>query len=416
VPRAIRSLGKLCCIILRDTLAISGALLRGDITAAGGRTRLLAVSVQDDLVSIIVAVQRLLPLWRLPRRDVDRILIVKLDRLGDMVTTTPVFDALRTLFPRARLDLVAHPTPLALLEGDERLGQRFAYRSWLYHPLPILPAGLTGWGLVLRLLWRRYPLVVYLRGSFPFLLLGLTSRLAATKFIVAEPVITRYMKALEALFGPLPHPEPRLHVSGAALRFAHDLLARADGSSGPSVVIHAAASQAAKIWPAERFAALADQLVESHNARVHFLGTPQERAGLEKIVSLAAHPHAVHCGLRLPQVVALIAAGDLFIGNDSGLAHIAAAVGTRLVVLWGPANLSMARPKARPEDCIILYHDVPCREGCPEIKCVNPNPLECLTRTQVADVVAAARRLLKAPGDNGRQALPVLVSGGSSRS
>ena len=61
--------------------------------------------------------------------------------------------------------------PLALLEGDERIHERIPYKSWLYHPLPILPPGLGKWLLVLRLLFRRYPLVVYLRGSFPFLLL-----------------------------------------------------------------------------------------------------------------------------------------------------------------------------------------------------------------------------------------------------
>jgi ADP-heptose:LPS heptosyltransferase len=318
---------------------------------------------------------------------------------------------LHQLYPGARLDIVGHPTALALLEGDERIGERIPYRSSLYHPLPLLPP-VRALSVVFKLLWRRYPVVVYLRGSFPFLLLGLTSRLAATKFVVAEPVITRYRKALEALFGPLPHPRARLHIDDGARRFAHELLSAADGASGPRgprVVIHAAASAATKIWPAERFAELADQLVEKYNAQVHFLGSPDEKTGLERIARLARQRHAVHCSLKIPEVVAVIGAADLFIGNDSGLSHIAAAVDTRLVILWGPANLSMARPEAPPGDCIILYHEVACRNACPEFKCVNPHAFECLTRTQVADVLEAASQLVSPVPAEGRR-LPLQLA------
>src|SRR5262249_44627102 len=115
---------------------------------------------------------------------------------------------------------------------------------------------------------------------------------------------------------------------------------------------------------------------------------------LDTIASHTTHSHSYHTNLRLSQVVATIAACDLFIGNDSGLAHIAAAVGTRLVVLWGPVNLSMARPKVPANRCTILYHDLPCRASCPEYKCTNPVHLECLMRTEVDQVIRAVEDLL----------------------
>jgi ADP-heptose:LPS heptosyltransferase len=408
--RYVRSLFLLGCIALRETARILIAFLRGDRHGAGAHARVLAVSVHDDLVTLVTALQRLVPLRPRPSAEVDRVLIVKLDRIGDMVTTTPVFDALHALFPKARLDIVGHPGPLSLLEGDERIGERFAYQSWLYHPCRLFPPRWGEWVLAFRMLRRRYPLVVYLRGSFPFLLLALTSRVAAAKFLVAEPVITRYLKALESLFGPLPHPRPRLHVGAGAARCAEALLSGGGHPPGPRVVIHAAASAATKIWPLERFAALADQLAEVYGAGVHFLAGPGEKAGLETIARLAGRTHSYHGTLRLSQVVALIAAADLFIGNDSGLSHIAAAVGTRLVVLWGPANLSMARPQSPPEDCVILYHDLPCRERCPEFRCNNPTTLECLRRIQTADVLEACRQLLKGfAGLPARRHAPAIV-------
>jgi ADP-heptose:LPS heptosyltransferase len=411
VLRSLGSLSKFFWIIIRETGRIFFALVCGNFRLAGERARVLAISAHNDMVLMISALQRVLRIWPTPKPDIDRILIVKLDRIGDMVTTTPVFDVLRSLFPRARLDIVGHPVPLSLLEGDERIGERIPYRSWLYHALPVLPPGPFAWLLILKLLWRRYPLVVYLRGSFPFLALGLTSRLAATKFVVAEPVIERYLKPLEVLYGPLSHPEPQLHLGSDAARSGRELLEKDNVQGGPQVVIHASASTATKVWPPERFAAVADQLVEHYGARVHFLGSPADQPTLRSIARLSTHSHQFHCNLRLAEVVGVLAAADLFIGNDSGLSHVAAAVKTRLVVLWGPANLSMARPKAPAERCTILYHDVACRRTCPEVRCVNPIELECLMRIQTEDVLAAAGEHLRR-----RSALPLCLAVSSSSS
>src|SRR5438105_11242137 len=140
--RGIRSLLKLCWLVLRETALTAYALLRADFPLAGIHFRILATSIHEDLLQFLAALQRRLPFLRLPDPRIDRILIVKLDRIGDMVTTTPVFDALRELFPRASLDIVGHPVPLSLLEGDERIRERMPYRSWLYHPSLILPGGL----------------------------------------------------------------------------------------------------------------------------------------------------------------------------------------------------------------------------------------------------------------------------------
>jgi ADP-heptose:LPS heptosyltransferase len=218
-------------------------------------------------------------------------------------------------------------------------------------------------------------------------------------------VVNRYLKALEPLLGAVERRPPRLHIDPSAGERAGHLLNGGE-SAGPRIVIHASASAATKVWPSERFAALADQLAFHHAARVHFLGSAEDRPCLEQISRLAQSSHSFHCALPLQEVVAMIAACDLFIGNDSGLSHIAAAVETPLIVLWGPANLNMARPEAPPERCAVLYHELPCREGCPEATCSNPSPYECLLRTEVEDVLAAVRGQLE-PGLS-RWALPVL--------
>lgn len=380
------------------------ALLRGDTSSAADHAREVAGILHEDLTKAVVAIQKILPLWRTDAEKVERILIVKLDRIGDMVLTTPVLDALRRAFPRARIDIVGHPAPLTLLEGDERLNERTPYKTWMYHSLPLRPGGPRTWALVWRLLRRRYPLVVYLRGSFPFLWLALTSRFAAARFLPGEPAVTRYLKAIEPFTGPVANRMPRLTVRAETRNFAQDLLAT-DGRDGPVVVIHAAASTPAKIWPLERFAALADRLKREVGARVHFLGSLQDSDGLKRIAERAEESHTYHSTLRLPQVSGVIACADLFIGNDSGLSHIANAVSTPEVIIWGPVNLSMARPEAPASRCIVLYHDLACRSDCRETSCDNPISFECLLRTQTEDVFEAACALLN--GGVARQPLPL---------
>src|SRR5207253_8268354 len=132
-----------------------------------------------------------------------------------------------------------------------------------------------------------------------------------------------------------------------------------------------------------------------------------DKAVLDRIAAQSARSHAYHSSLRLPEAAALIDRCDLFIGNDSGLAHIAAAVGTRMIVLWGPVNMSMARPTAPRERCTILYHELPCRAQCPEFRCINPVHLECLMRTDVEMVFQAVQRMLEAaPTRNGKPGVP----------
>src|SRR5438132_5336760 len=322
--RGIRSFLKLCWLVFREIGLTAYALLRGEFPLAGIHFRILATSIHEDVLQFLVALQRRLPFWRLHDGQIDRILIVKLDRIGDMVTTTPVFDALHALFPQASLDIVGHPVPLSLLEGDERIRERIPYRSWLYHPSLIVPGGPRAWWLVLKLLRRRYPLIVYLRGTFAFLPLGLFSRLAAAKFVPGEPVIDRYLKSLQP-FGPVSSRQPQLRVAPDAATAARKLLAEPPHHAGPAIVVHAAAGAATKMWPAERYAGLADKLADSLDARVHFLGSKSDKAVLDRIAAQSARSHAYHSSLRLPEAAALIDRCDLFIGNDSGLAHIAAA-------------------------------------------------------------------------------------------
>lgn len=393
VLKPLRSFVNLSRIVAAQTWRVGAALFRGDAELAGAHVRSLLLALLDDACQALVQAQRLICRRTLRSENVDRILIIKLDRLGDMVTGSPVIDALRERFPRARIDIVGHPLPLALFEGDDRVAERIEYRSWLYHAMPMRPSGPRTIGLVLRLLARRYSLVVVLRGSFSFLPLGLFSRMTATKFVTGEPVVRRNLRSLESQLGPVPDRTPVLRVTEEGRRFVHDQLNRTDDPR-PWVAIQPASNAKERMWPHERFAAVADALVEKYGAAVHFLGSAADEPMMRSIHRGARHEHGYHTSLSLQKAVALIEAADILIGNDSALAHIAAAVGTPVVVIWGAANLTMSCPKAKPDLLRVLYNDVACRPTCLEFRCTNPDGYQCLLQTQVADVLSAAGDLL----------------------
>jgi heptosyltransferase-2/heptosyltransferase-3 len=163
---------------------------------------------------------------------------------------------------------------------------------------------------------------------------------------------------------------------------------------GPHVAIHPISGAEGKQWPLARFAGLADRLHDDLGAAVVFLAAPSERPQLQTLEALCTRPHRFETSLRLGDVSGAIKAAHLFIGNDSGLAHIAAGVGTPEVVIWGGSNLAMARPVTPPGLSQVLYRDVPCRATCAEVVCTSPDRLRCLTDISESDVLDAARALL----------------------
>lgn len=386
IPQLIRSLLGLIRIQIKQLGLAALYLLQGRRRQAEEHVRIALQALHDDLAALAARgyESRNLP----SAAEVSRILIVKLDRVGDMVNTMPVFDFLRSRYPDAELDLVGHPAVLTMVEGDLRIGARFQYKSVLYHDGSMRPPKFSAWRLIWNLSKRHYSLVVYLRGTFPFLFLALRSHFCAAKFVPGEPVVRRYLKPLRAFSTPDdPLPMPSLHVDAASrktvlAKFPHF-------ASGSNIVIHPVSGAEGKQWPLERFARAADEIARRTRAQILFLAAPSEEVKISQLKNLCREFHYFETGFKLSEVVAAISLADVFIGNDSGPAHIAAAVGTREVIIWGGANLEMAKPVAPPSHCSILYHAVACRAVCPEVRCVSEQPLQCLRKVHESDVVTA---------------------------
>lgn len=166
----------------------------------------------------------------------------------------------------------------------------------------------------------------------------------------------------------------------------------------PLVILNPGGNDPAKRWPADRFAALADYLVTNHHATVLVSGAPSERELVDSIVAEAASRspqsaerivNAARLGVNIGSLKALIARARLLVTNDTGPRHIAAALGTPCVVLFGPTDHRWTTIPA-PDEVRILADPT-----LPDEEVANDHPDRCkIDRIGTGDVVAAVNRLL----------------------
>jgi predicted lipopolysaccharide heptosyltransferase III len=214
--------------------------------------------------------------------------------------------------------------------------------------------------------------------------------------------IERDLAALKPLGVHPSETPPRLCLTGEDEARADQLLCRLGiGRDRPIVIIQPGARYWFKAWPHERFAELADRLANDHGCQVLIGGSREEEALARRIHEEAkSRPISMAGQATLKQFAAIAKRAVLFIGNDSGAMHIAAAVGTPLVALFGPSNPDEWGP--RSERVKVLYKGLDCRA------CFHPTcergELNCMKQISVGEVVVAACDVV-VPDDSARESL-----------
>ena len=262
-----------------------------------------------------------------------RILFVTATRIGDAVLSTGVLAQLLDRYPGARVTVAAgrDAAPLfADLPGLERI-ITIEKKPWRLHWLALYRAVAPA----------RWDIVVDLRASALAYLLWTRARYVAQKRQVGE----HRVKQMARIFALDPPPSPRLWIGPARESEA----ARLIPTGAPIVAIGPAANWRGKEWRAERFAALAQRLTAPGglfpNARVAVLAAAHERAQAAPLIE-ALGPRALDLvgKIHLLTVAAVIKRCALFVGNDTGLMHLAAATGTPTLGLFGPSPIDQYAP------------------------------------------------------------------------
>jgi ADP-heptose:LPS heptosyltransferase len=206
--------------------------------------------------------------------------------------------------------------------------------------------------------------------------------------------ITETYLALPAAIGvPIISREVRLVPPAPAVAAAQRLVPR----GGNKVLVHPGSRSAYRVWPAERFAAVCDQLQEKLGAQVFLSAGPGEQPLLERIRSAAKAPLAVAPPpTDVVSFAALVAQVDAFLCHDSGPMHIAAAVGTPVIALFGSQNATIWRPLGARHS--VLQTSLPCAcigEAAPT-PCVRGDSYRsyCVRKICTDEVFAAVTKTL----------------------
>jgi len=277
-----------------------------------------------------------------------RILVLRGGALGDFLVTLPALRLLRSRWPAARIELVgnARAAELGVRDGclDAAHSQHEARWGALFAPAP-LPAALAGWIETFDLVLSYWPDPDGTLGArFP-LRPGQTF-LAGTAAPTVAPAARHFCEPLRSLGLAADDFRSRLTCSTAP----------EDRDSEPApVAIHPGSGSPAKNWPAERWQGLVSQL---EVPVILVLGEAErERWNASRVRRLAsARSHRIDVAdcLPLPELAAVLQRCRLFLGHDSGVSHLAAAVGTPCVLLFGPTDPSMWAPPG--PDTHVIHH------------------------------------------------------------
>jgi heptosyltransferase-3 len=379
------------------------AATRAPVAPVQAPASLLAAQVGTELEPRALAPAR----WDWGR--VRRVLVVRLRSIGDTVLATPSLHALRRFLPEARLDVLLEDWVAPLLEGSaevdrvvtvgrksksSRLRAARLLRAENYDVVYNLHGGSTA------ALLTRATGAAHRVGYAGYAYASLHNHAAPPSSELWGRARTHSAEQQLALLGwtgvPVTdRPATRLAVTpDASARVARRLREEAGLEDGrPFALIHPAAAFETKTWTAENFARVVEHLAARGIASVAVAG-PGEAGVVADVGALCVAPLAGFTDLSLPELTALAARARVFVGNDSGVAHVAAAVGVPQVVVFGSSNVAHWRPWTHaPAE--VVREEMPCAP-CPGYTCAEFGEPQCIRRVPVERVTAAVNRVLAA--------------------
>ena len=336
---------------------------------------------------------------------VQRILLIRLRSIGDTVLATPSAAALKRFVPDAQVDILVEDWVSPLLDEHPIID----------HVLTVARHGMSARTRIAReLRRRRYDVVYNLHGGTTATFLtratGARHRVGYKTYQYArlhnhqapssselwDQPQTHSVEQQLALLGwtGVPVTDRPRTVLGISDRASANIQTRLESAqiTGPIALIHPAAAFATKQWRTEHFAEVVDYLT-AQGFKCVAVASRDELGILQALADKANSDCAIFHDLQLPEISALASRSRLFVGNDSGIAHIAAAVGTPAVVIFGSSNIVHWRPwNQAPAE--IVYEELPC-QPCHGYFCEKFPAPECILRVPVNRVVAAIDRVMK---------------------
>ncbi len=337
---------------------------------------------------------------------VENILIRGTNWIGDVIMTLPAIVAVRETFPNAKIIVLAKPWVAEIYKICPEVDEVVIYQD------PGVHHGIAGkYRLARELKSMGFDLAILLQNAIEAAIIAwlagipiragynsdgrgilLTHSVQRTRVIRRVHQVYYYLEMLKSLGFQSAGIDIKLKLGDDYLAIAEDVLDQYHVKKGDILIGIApgATYGPAKMWFPERFAAVADKLVNDFPARVILFGSGGDR-GRTGLVQQHSRNDLIDMAGKtsLKEAIALIARCDLFISNDSGLMHLSGALGIPLVAIFGSTNPTTTSPVG--EKSVVIHKDVSCS---PCLKKECPTDFRCMDLIGIDDVYDAARVLL----------------------
>lgn len=330
-----------------------------------------------------------------------RILLIKLRYLGDVVLSTPILSSLRRQFPKARITFLVNAGTEEILHGNSHVDDVWVVPrdSLIQQSQLIMKLRRAGFDAVLDLTdGDRSAFLSWVTGA-PVRLGFNRDRLWRGKFYSqtirsaygSMHMVEYHAQILRALGISESVGDPEMAVNADAERFVQQLLDSRGLQSSSLILLYPSARYVFKTWPLERFAALANWFAQK-GFQVALVGDQREASLGQQIMNMTAHKPVNLMGhTNLSTLSSLMKQSVLVVGNDGGPLHIAAAVGCRVIGLFGPTDPAVWGP--RGSNVHVIYKGLDCREcfypGC------SRGEESCMRQISLEEVCHAAQSFLR---------------------
>lgn len=347
----------------------------------------------------------------MPEQDIQKIFVRGTNWLGDAVMTIPALLRLRSSFPKAQITLLAPPRSAEVFTGFAQVDEIYVYHR--------KEKGINAFLAARNHLRReRFDLAILFQNAFEAALLAF---LGGAKFRIGFQTQGRGVLLTHKLYYSEKH--RNRHQTNDYL----DLVAKAErvclGNEStttrittPTLIANDEQKQAAakflapsqtlialnvgatnsraKCWPEDRFAALADRMVAERNARIVLIGAGSERDNAQRVIVQMNNQQAatnLAGKTSIAELIGLLASCDLLVTNDTGPAHVGAALSIPTLTIFGPTNEFETAPLGTHSE-LIRAEGIECAR-CMHREC--PIDHRCMTRLSVDDVAQKAFSLLE---------------------
>lgn len=337
--------------------------------------------------------------------SIDRILLIRIRRIGDVVMTTPAVSALKQAFPQSHISYIIGEPYLELVEGNQNLDELIV--------LPEKLGAIDFLRFIRRVRKNKYDVVIDFHGGPRAFLITLFSRARLKigytvkyKHFVYDIKVPRkpdkgYLHSVEnhlnlvRALGINPDPIPPLNLpetTEAEKSRVSEFLQENNLSCSQIIVLHIGAGNRFRDWGVNNKSKLIRLLTQMPNIVIVLVGGEEDHR--EETALLASHPSAVFSAvgcLNMRETRELISHAALFIGPDSGPMHIAASTSTPIVAYFGPTLPATFAPWQAKSS--LIEKDFECRP-CKQVECIHED-FRCLQKITPEEVYRACQEYLR---------------------